>query len=978
MCLAASIAIAAQGKSDYSIVLPAKAPYSVTEAAAELQKDIQLATGAMLPIQVDSASTGPVTPSAKHFISLGATRQAKAAGFSADGMADEAYRIVTHGGNLYILGPDTPDGGWTKNNGISNGTADGVYVFLEDELGVRWLMPGEIGRDVPQRPVLELKEIDRSGAPMFNYRQLSPCYTYTNPQQYEKALAWMHHMRVGGSGGGHSVDFRGSANFSYGHYWWRTVNHGGSNRTDTAAVKALYQAHLDWFAMNHAGQRPPPANEHAKFETTNSDLVRWYAQQAIDRLKASGRPATYSLSPSDGSGWSQGPASKALYDPSPATLLDPEAKAGQPSMSSLVLKWYHDVAEVVQKEYPQGRLSGFIYAQYLYPPRKFQMKLPENFTPVLAFSPSYDFGLYRDKNQEIFQYVMDSWAKVAPSNWYFYSLPNQLLRQNTYDVGTSGQGVNFPGDSGIVVPAAPDILNLIFRTLVRDHITGTILYGVPSWSSSAMTNCIMAAMDWNPKLDAYDVQRDWLGRAYGPAAGKVMEGFYRDLNGWFADYYRQDKSNRHYLTLDKLRDIYARHYPELEKTYLQAAAQAMTAPQKERLELIGDNLIVLQWRLRNAGFLAAGFQSKLKRHDEQVIALISRPNSDFPMFPGAMQTDAYSWDPPKPFKWGVQWMDNSKAGPAGGDEFPSALAPGTIVLYATKDGPIRIEPELVTQSAYFASYWIKDQSGQKIAAGVLNKGTPVAFDGRAGQAYYLYVVPRNGVNYRLRINDAAVAQGNYNGRGKILRLSGRPAAVEILHIPGEVPIGVSEVDEGSVEIRKPFAGASAVDRMLRTGLYSEVRVLASLTDGWKFHPDPQDDLIKQGVTQLDFNDSDWSPIGTLNWWQMQGFPDYHGAAWYRVTFTMPPIKKGEQTRLYFESVDGNAEIYLNGQKIAEHKIGPPPEYKGWNQPFTPGVSHNAWKPGKNILAVKVTSKSATLASGITGGVAAIGRISKGQ
>jgi hypothetical protein len=148
--VAAQVTVAQQGKSSLTVIVAENAPASVKKAAQELQTCLQLATGAYLPLQNGSATVG------SPYISLGSTPQAKAAGVSTQGMADEAYRIVTKNGNLYILGPDTADGGWTKTNGVSNGTAHGVYSLLEDYLGVRWLMPGDIGRDVPKQPTLTL------------------------------------------------------------------------------------------------------------------------------------------------------------------------------------------------------------------------------------------------------------------------------------------------------------------------------------------------------------------------------------------------------------------------------------------------------------------------------------------------------------------------------------------------------------------------------------------------------------------------------------------------------------------------------------------------------------------------------------------------------------------------------------------------------------------------------------------------------
>jgi hypothetical protein len=924
---AGALTIAAQGKSAYCIVLPKTAPDSLKQAAQELQRDIALAGGANLVIQVEgAAAAGPI-------ISLGNTSAARAARLSAAGMKDESFRIVTKGGNLYILGPDTPDGGWTDKNGVSHGTANGVYTFLEDYLDVRWLMPGELGRDVPGRSVIEINEIDRTEAPLFIWRRPTHIFDYADGPQTRAIIQWQTHQRVG--------EHNCSTRFSYDHSWVRTVR------------PELFKMHPDWFAMNADGKRIPPSGRRYKLETTNPEVVRYFAEQAIKTMKASNRPGPYSLSPSDGGGWSQSPASKALYDPSPAKLFDPEAPPGRPGMSSLVLKWYHDVSQVVAKEYPRGRLAGYIYADYLYPPTHAAMKLPDNFTPVIAPSFDYGYGLYRKQTQERFRYVMDSWAKVAPTDWFYYDLPNQLAKQYDPEVG----GGNFPGSTGAVTPAAPEILNLIFSTLVRDHIKGAMIYGVPSWSNAAMSNYILAQMMWNPRLDARAVQRDWLVRAYGPEAGAVMGQFYQKLDGWFRDYYQQHENVSYFMTRGMLKDIYAAHYAEMEKLF--AAARDLTKNQKQqaRLDLIGDNLIVLQWRLRNAGFLPVEFASSLKRNDEQVISLITGPHKDFPLFPGYVPSGNYPGPNPPP--WKVRMETGTGSGALGA---LSQLDSNSFLIYAARPTTVRILPRRVSQGAYFASYQITEASGRVLQSGIFEAGNAVEFSAKAQTAYYLHIPPRKPVHYELSIENAAVVQGQL--KNGMLSLTRGDAPVLVLSARGDAPIGIVQSGE-AVRIRKPFSGAAGKAALLGSGYYNDLQVIYSFDDGWRFRPDPVNDLLQHGVIEAGFDDSSWKPISALDWWQMQGFTDYHGAAWYRIKFNAAPLAAGRSARLYFGAVDGNATVYLNGKKVVEHVLGK--DFKGWNQPFSKSVAHSL-KAGENILAVKVTSKNDTSASGIFGGV----------
>jgi hypothetical protein len=369
--------------------------------------------------------------------------------------------------------------------------------------------------------------------------------------------------------------------------------------------------------------------------------------------------------------------------------------------------------------------------------------------------------------------------------------------------------------------------------------------------------------------------------------------------------------------------------------------------------------------------LTKDFNSLLTRTDDQVLQLLETPNPNFAMFPGAIETNVVPWVKPQPLPWKVSWSQSTQETKSQ-DAAPDALKNVTI-LYATRDGEIRITPKSVQQNAYFASYDIKDESGQKLVAGILNIGTPIVLSARASHAYYLSVIPRQPVRYILQVEDASLASGSYDGETKVLTLSGDPSFVQVLHIEGNEPIGTDEA-EGGVTIQKPYVGANYIASLRRSGEYPQVRVLASLTGGWRFSIDPQNDLLEMGVTKVDYDDNGWTDTDGTSVWQAQGFPDYHGVAWYRRKFKLPPLEKGEQLQIYFSAVDGNAAVYLNGQKLRDHILGPAPTYTGWDKPFVSDIPLSLLSAGENALSVQVAAKSQDTASGITGGIAVIGKV----
>jgi hypothetical protein len=69
--------------------------------------------------------------------------------------------------------------------------------------------------------------------------------------------------------------------------------------------------------------------------------------------------------------------------------------------------------------------------------------------------------------------------------------------------------------------------------------------------------------------------------------------------------------------------------------------------------------------------------------------------------------------------------------------------------------------------------------------------------------------------------------------------------------------------------------------------------------------------------------------------------------WFRTTFTLPPAAAASRTWLHFDSVNYRAEVWLNGNRVADRE-----QVVGMNQRFTFDVSPWAL-PGPNCLAVKV-------------------------
>ncbi len=127
-----------------------------------------------------------------------------------------------------------------------------------------------------------------------------------------------------------------------------------------------------------------------------------------------------------------------------------------------------------------------------------------------------------------------------------------------------------------------------------------------------------------------------------------------------------------------------------------------------------------------------------------------------------------------------------------------------------------------------------------------------------------------------------------------------------------------------------------------------VKSLALPTDGWRFTTDPQDSGHTKGYMKEKFNDTGWSQI-KVGYWEEQGFENYDGVAWYRLKFDMPPKPACNAAELLFEGVDEEAWVWLNGEYIGQHTLGP----SGWNKPFALDVTREIRWDTSNTLIVRV-------------------------
>lgn len=686
-CIADDAVILNQDGSDYVIYHAPDAPATVRDGAQQLQQYIAESTGVKLPVVTETpAADQPV-------INVGDTDLSRAAGIDPAKLPWESYRILVTKGRVWIVGRDTADGQQTPQGGTSAGTRNGVMTFLEEQLGVRWLMPGDHGDVVPQHEQLTIAEMDRVDQPAFINRRLP--YAQRGPE----IDRWMQRQKMG-----YSIEL------IHWHNWRNTV------------PEELFDEHPDWFALV-GGKRVPPIGRY-KIETTNPELIAHFAARGVNWFQRDAKRYCFSLSPSDSRGWSQSPESLALTETD---------KHGNESVTPLVLKFYNDVAGLIYEQNSDRIVSGYIYMDYLYPPKDGVKSLAPNLWLIVAPHISYAYMMYKPEVREDWLEVISFWGDTTDQLAY-YDLP-VWWRQHL----------------GLIMPVGPSILQFIFTNIHEKGYKGAYLYGNEAWGAGGVTNYVQARMMWDATLDPNALIHEYFELAYGPEAGAAVEKMYAMIDDAFATQYRQLKQPPLGPTTELLRDIYAANHAQIEAFYHQATEATLTDDQRYRLDMLGQNLMLLRWNLVNRGLIKADPDSPLTRSNDQIMKMIADPNNQLSL--GKMELDTKVGDVPQVV---VRSYDEELKNASSLDNEYRLRGLTEIVLYPQSEDEIRITPKFLWQKGESVIYRVYGAGGQLLSDGMLQQGKPIVIYGGTRQPLVVRLLAKQAI-YTIDIEGAPYA-----------------------------------------------------------------------------------------------------------------------------------------------------------------------------------------------------------------------------
>lgn len=487
--LPAAFDVAADGKSDAVIVLPAEPSRGERFAAQELRNYLEEIAGVRLPMVADDETPeGPAILIGSHPGNAETARKLDAA---QDGY--ERYAIRVAGDKLHLTAPHTI------------GLTHAVWDYLE-ELGVDWLLPTRLGTYVPKLAVVRAEDREDYLAPPIEFRS-STNYANAGEQWYiDSAGGYPHKAEEQGVNAArlHAMRLRLNSNCTFDKADSYVILGAGHSYMYYLPIERYGKEHPEYFGEKN-GRRQQPGEEW-QICSSNVEAAELFAANALEDIRknlASGVPPERILlfvSPND---------HESLCDCAEcAKLIDPDGYR-----SSQILHFANLVADAVHRREPEVKIIYYVYHNYGRIPTKEEPH--RNVYPfITAWTANNSLAVNNAKpltdpaGNRIFAEVYDWFANHADGVFvypyyghYLWFTPWPMVTQMKTDLPRMYSYGNFKGMDS------------------ESHL---------HWGTQNLNFYLHPKLLWNPELDVEAAVETYCRKAYGPAAPEAL-AYYRLL-----------------------------------------------------------------------------------------------------------------------------------------------------------------------------------------------------------------------------------------------------------------------------------------------------------------------------------------------------------------------------------------------------------------------------------------------------------------
>jgi len=487
-----------EGADAVPIIVARDAPHYTRRAADELAAFVEKTSGAK-PQVIE----GMPAPRPDHAIWVGHQPDLEAVfpklNFTFE--HPEETLIACDGKNLVIAGrdrwdPQNPTGLHEGGKKIffqaEYGTANVVYTFVQDDLGVRWLWPGDLGEDILERKTITFAPFERRYHPQIRHRAGIFGFMAANHRR-GSIQDWPRYHRL----------LLGSIDTKF-------AGHGFSTWWDR-----YHEQHPDYFALQPDGTRsgyPEPGN--AKICHSNPAVWKQWLANVEEELRANPHATVFNASPNDSysrghcvcekcRAWDHPDAERFVFGWARTGPRPEGPRETHPALSDRHVKFANIVAGMLREKYPDKDYYVAMLAYGWWRPAPLREVPANNVLIVNVANFFWDVnnpGTMKDPPAKQFA----DWGKLAHK---------QIWRPNTGDPAGWQKGL----------PDVPFTRRAeVFRHVAENNCVGIYVDKVWNyWATQGPIYYLMAKLAWDPRADEQAIMDDYYERGFGPAAAEL-------------------------------------------------------------------------------------------------------------------------------------------------------------------------------------------------------------------------------------------------------------------------------------------------------------------------------------------------------------------------------------------------------------------------------------------------------------------------
>ena len=258
-----------------------------------------------------------------------------------------------------------------------------------------------------------------------------------------------------------------------------------------------------------------------------------------------------------------------------------------------------------------------------------------------------------------------------------------------------------------------------------------------------------------------------------------------------------------------MRDVYGKNFNQVERLYRAAESKVEGADARARLEMIGDNLTVLHWSLRQNRMLDDPERSSFYLPDAEFHEFFTTRRGSLALQP--------TREPARP----AYVRKNLKVTPV--HDVPDVKpverfrlrGDQHLVLCPTGEDPVEVKFSRISARGKLVSYRVFGPSGQEVDNGLVSAEKPIELKGE-GSVYYHLTISAGRASFMVQVSGAAWAvDGNLTDQG--------------LHFQGAATPVYFNVPQGTESFHVSLEANAPGERRLPRCLPRTGRRLPSLT-----------------------------------------------------------------------------------------------------------------------------------------------------